>query len=232
MTQVDGRADDSRTLRRAVTAGADLVLEAPVALPPLPSSSSLCRALGVGASTFHRLFGNTEGFHQAFLEQYWSLRYDHDSSQMTEATAADVDRLPDIEDDFGFLAATIFAALYWGDLSEPTIPEAVLYPWLDNPVVSAAVVENTTKAVTVEAGGIARFGVLKGVSPETAEAVATPVVTTVAMSNLAVRLVTDTNGVAWPVAEFARPLSTLELTFARTAAAYFRAYLSERDSRV
>ena len=49
----------------ALDAAADLILANPPEPPPTPSINQLCKAVGVGASTFYRLYDNAEEFRQA-----------------------------------------------------------------------------------------------------------------------------------------------------------------------
>ncbi len=49
----------------ALEAAADLILDNPPEPPPTPSINQLCKAVGIGASTFYRLYDDAEEFRQA-----------------------------------------------------------------------------------------------------------------------------------------------------------------------
>ena len=222
--------DTSQLLNQAIDAAADLVLEQPIGLPPLPSSTSLCRTLGVGASTFHRLFGNTAQFHTEFLDWNNASAYDDHSLVLTDAlTAAKAKDLPRLHEDFGFLGGTILATLYWTDFTAPAIPEAVLYPWLTNVSVQGPIAAETARGVGIEISALVGFLVAAGADEKLAAHMAPHIGTTLAASGLAVRIVTNSNGVHWPAPAQQTKLSTIVITFARTAAAIIEGYLA-RDA--
>ncbi len=175
---------------------------------------------------FHRLFGNKEAFHRAFLDYFGDVHYDHEAAELLNAMEVGAEQLPDIDEDYGFHTATLLAAIYWGDGNTDPIPEAVIYPWTSNWVVRDVIAHNAATSIGAESSAVVSLLVDKGIPSNVANAMAPRVVAALAASNLAVRLVTDSNGLDWPVAEWSRSLTTMELTFGRSAAAIVRSFLN------
>lgn len=80
-----GRTDRRTELGlRALDAAVDLLLEGPATLPLSRSITQLCRAVGIGASTFYRLFADVEEFRQALV--LFHINSEFNDSDLASAT--------------------------------------------------------------------------------------------------------------------------------------------------
>lgn len=140
-----GRAvASSDTLARAVAVGADRVLSWTEDEPVLPSATSICRRLGIGASTFQRLFGSAAEFRQVFLEWHLSQPFDElrtDTVELYDTGISDeIDRKWVENWALDMLEAVM-------SLMPELQPEVVYIPWHEQPPVARALMHEFQSSI-------------------------------------------------------------------------------------
>ena len=120
-------------LDRALEAAADLVLTTTPPLPALPSSSAICADLGIGASTFYRIFDSVSAYREELMQRLLRAPYRSAEQPFLEAldTAGGVAMTP-LE--FRRLELEL-ARVFEDGNSLVTAPEADWFPWLRNEAV-------------------------------------------------------------------------------------------------
>lgn len=121
------------TVERAVSAGADLMMTLEDDEPVLPSGSSLCRRLGIGASTFQRLFGSADNFRREFV--LWCHADEFPDMRESVANLFVYGGESTISVDWLVDWGVDFMGRFLSSVPENP-PELVFFPWHDHPVVA------------------------------------------------------------------------------------------------
>lgn len=120
-------------LDRALDAAVEVVLEEAPPLPVLPSSSAICAELGIGVSTFYRLFGGVEEYRDSLVDEILSAPYEFVEPDLMTELGGLVDADPaetNLE-----AAALRIAELYDRSIAAAPAPHADWMPWLGDETV-------------------------------------------------------------------------------------------------
>ena len=123
-------------LDRALDAAVEVVLEEAPPLPVMPSSSALCAELGIGVSTFYRLFGSVDEYRDSLVDEILSAPYDFVEPELM----AELNGLGDADPaDTSLEAAALrIAVLYDKAIATVPAPHADWMPWILNETVRAS----------------------------------------------------------------------------------------------
>ena len=143
----------SNTTELALDAAADLILANPPEPPPTPSINQLCKAIGIGASTFYRHFENAGEFRQAMavfsiLASYQPGR----EAVLTELEIKTADRDPSERTTTSETERAALIGLMSQTFQDTGVRrdalEAAYLPWLHNPNIAAALRQSFETAST------------------------------------------------------------------------------------
>ncbi len=146
--------EERSVLDRALDAAVDVVLEETPPLPVMPSSSAICAELGIGVSTFYRLFSGVEEYRNCLVDELLSAPYEFVEPDLGAQLLALVDADPDetsLEP-----AALQIAELYDKAIANAPAPHADWMPWIRNETVRTSLHRSAHASADVEGPAVSR----------------------------------------------------------------------------
>ncbi len=141
-------------LDRALDAAVEVVLEEAPPLPVVPSSSALCAELGIGVSTFYRLFGGVDEYRDSLVDEILSAPYEFVEPDLMTELIGLVDADPaetSLE-----TAALRIAVLYDKAIAAVPAPHADWMPWIRDETVRNSLYRSAHTSADREGPAVAR----------------------------------------------------------------------------
>lgn len=144
---------EQTVLDRALDAAMELVLESPPPLPVMPSSSAICGELGIGVSTFYRLFASVEEYRDALVDRLLSSPYASVEPDLINELTDLVDVDPaELTLDDGALRIAVF---YDKSIEHAPAPHADWMPWIGNDAVKQSLHRSAHASADIEGAAVA-----------------------------------------------------------------------------